>query len=54
GGVESLMTLPAIQTHADIPEAERDRLGICERLLRLSVGTESVEDIIADLEQALS
>ena len=54
GGVESLMTLPAIQTHADIPEAERERLGICERLLRLSVGTESVEDIIADLEQALS
>ncbi|MDG5468924.1 PLP-dependent aspartate aminotransferase family protein [Deltaproteobacteria bacterium IMCC39524] len=54
GGVESLMTLPAIQTHADIPEAERERLGICERLLRLSVGTESVEDIIADLEQALT
>jgi cystathionine gamma-synthase len=54
GGVESLMTLPAIQTHADIPEAERERLGICERLLRLSVGTESVEDIIADLQQALA
>ena len=54
GGVESLMTLPAIQTHADIPEAERERLGICERLLRLSVGTESVEDIIADLDQALA
>jgi cystathionine gamma-synthase/cystathionine beta-lyase len=54
GGVESLMTLPAVQTHADIPEAERERLGICERLLRLSVGTESVEDIIADLQQALA
>jgi cystathionine gamma-synthase/cystathionine beta-lyase len=54
GGVESLMTLPAIQTHGDIPEAERQRLGICERLLRLSVGTESPEDIIADLEQALA
>ncbi len=53
GGVESLMTLPAVQTHGDIPETERQRLGICERLLRLSVGTESVEDIIADLEQAL-
>ncbi len=53
GGVESLMTLPAVQTHGDIPEAERKRLGICESLLRLSVGTESVEDIIADLEQAL-
>jgi cystathionine gamma-synthase len=54
GGVESLMTLPAIQTHGDIPEAERERLGICERLLRLSVGTESVGDIVADLEQALA
>lgn len=54
GGVESLMTLPAVQTHGDIPEAERQRLGICERLLRLSVGTESVKDIIADLEQALA
>jgi len=54
GGVESLMTLPAVQTHADIPEAERLRLGICERLLRLSVGTEAVDDIIADLEQALA
>jgi cystathionine gamma-synthase/cystathionine beta-lyase len=54
GGVESLMTLPAVQTHGDIPESERKRLGICESLLRLSVGTESVEDIIADLEQALA
>jgi len=53
GGVESLMTLPAVQTHADIPEAERLRLGICEALLRLSVGIESACDIIADLEQAL-
>jgi len=54
GGVESLMTLPAVQTHGDVPEAERQRLGICESLLRLSVGTESPEDIIADLEQALA
>lgn len=53
GGVESLMTLPALQTHADIPEAERLRLGVCESLLRLSVGIESACDIIADLEQAL-
>ena len=53
GGVESLMTLPAVQTHGDVPEAERQRLGICESLLRLSVGTESPEDIIGDLEQAL-
>ncbi|BCA79900.1 PLP-dependent aspartate aminotransferase family protein [Desulfuromonas sp. AOP6] len=54
GGVESLMTLPAVQTHADIPEADRLRLGICGSLLRLSVGIESVCDILADLEQALS
>lgn len=53
GGVESLMTLPAVQTHGDIPADERERLGICESLLRLSVGVEAVEDIIADLEQAL-
>ncbi len=54
GGVESLMTLPAVQTHGDIPPEERERLGICESLLRLSVGIESAEDIIADLEQALA
>lgn len=53
GGVESLMTLPAIQTHSDIPQEDRNRLGICESLLRLSVGIESVDDIIADLDQAL-
>lgn len=53
GGVESLMTLPALQTHGDIPVEERERLGICESLLRLSVGIETVDDIIADLEQAL-
>jgi cystathionine gamma-synthase/cystathionine beta-lyase len=53
GGVESLMTLPAVQTHADVPAAERERLGICESLLRLSVGVEDVTDIIADLAQAL-
>ena len=54
GGVESLMTLPAVQTHGDIPEKERERLGITDTLLRLSVGLEEAEDIIADLEQALS
>jgi cystathionine gamma-synthase/cystathionine beta-lyase len=54
GGVESLMTLPAVQTHGDIPEAERQRLGICNSLLRLSVGLEDPADLIADLAQALS
>lgn len=54
GGVETLMTLPAVQTHADIPAADRQRLGIDDALLRLSVGLEDPQDIIADLEQALA
>ncbi len=54
GGVESLITLPAVQTHADIPAAERLRLGIDDCLLRLSVGLEEVRDVLADLEQALA
>ena len=54
GGVESLLTLPAIQTHGDIPEAERERRGISTSLLRFSVGIENVDDLIADLEQALN
>jgi cystathionine gamma-synthase len=53
GGVESLITFPAVQTHADIPADLRERWGINDRLLRLSVGIEAVEDIIADLAQAL-
>lgn len=53
GGVESLITYPAVQTHAAIPKELRDRLGVTDRLLRLSVGIEAVEDLIADLEQAL-
>jgi len=54
GGVETLMTLPAVQTHGDIPAADRERLGIDETLLRLSVGIEEPADLIADLRQALS
>lgn len=53
GGVESLITYPMVQTHAAIPKEMRDRLGVNDRLLRLSVGIEAVEDIIGDLEQAL-
>jgi len=53
GGVESLITYPMLQTHADIPEEERLAKGINERLLRLSVGLESAEDLIEDLRQAL-
>lgn len=53
GGVESLITFPAVQTHADIPAALREELGIDDKLLRLSVGIEDVADIIDDLEWAL-
>ncbi|MFE8597533.1 trans-sulfuration enzyme family protein [Archangium violaceum] len=52
GGVESLMTYPTVQTHADIPEEMRRRVGVDERLLRYSVGIEHVDDLIADLWQA--
>jgi cystathionine beta-lyase/cystathionine gamma-synthase len=54
GGVESLITFPARQTHADVPEEVRERLGVTNRLLRLSVGIEAVEDLIADLDQAMA
>ncbi len=53
GGVESLITFPAVQTHADVPADVRERLGISDCLLRLSVGIEDAADIIADLDQAL-
>jgi cystathionine gamma-lyase len=53
GGVESLVEHPAIMTHASLPEDKRAELGISEGLVRLSVGIESVDDLIADLDQAL-
>lgn len=53
GGTESLITYPALQTHPDVPPQMREHLGITETLLRLSVGLENVDDIIADLKQAL-
>jgi len=53
GGVESLISLPAQMTHTSIPKEMRDRIGITESLVRLSVGIEDVEDIIADIDQAL-
>ena len=52
GGVESLMTYPATQTHADIPEEIRIQNGVCNCLLRYSVGIEHAEDLIQDLIQA--
>lgn len=54
GGVESLITYPVKQTHADIPEEIRDSIGVCDRLLRISIGIEHIEDLKQDLEQALS
>lgn len=53
GGVESLITFPAAQTHADMDPNLRLRLGINDRLLRLSVGIEAVCDLIDDLDAAL-
>lgn len=54
GGVESLISHPASMTHASVPPETRERLGITDGLVRISVGIEDVEDIIEDLDQALS
>jgi cystathionine gamma-lyase/cystathionine beta-lyase/cystathionine gamma-lyase/homocysteine desulfhydrase len=53
GGVETLISHPATMTHGSIPESDRETLGISMGLVRISVGIEDVEDLIADLEQAL-
>ena len=53
GGVESLITYPMLQTHGDVPVAVRERLGITDTFLRLSVGIEQIDDLTADLAQAL-
>lgn len=53
GGVESLVTCPAVQTHADVPREVRESYGLTDQLLRLSVGIEDAEDLIADLHRAL-
>lgn len=54
GGVETLISHPATMTHASVPAAERERLGITDGLVRISVGIEDVEDLVADLENAFS
>lgn len=54
GGVESLVGHPASMTHASIPKEEREKIGIVDSLIRLSVGIEDAEDLIADLKQALA
>lgn len=53
GGVESLMESPALMTHASVPKAQREKAGIYDELIRWSVGVENVDDLIADLDQAL-
>jgi cystathionine beta-lyase/cystathionine gamma-synthase len=53
GGVETLISLPALMTHASMPKETQERVGITEGLVRLSVGIEDIEDIIGDLDQAL-
>jgi cystathionine beta-lyase/cystathionine gamma-synthase len=53
GGVESLIGHPASMTHASVPRAMREAMGLTDSLVRLSVGIEDVDDLIADLDQAL-
>ncbi len=54
GGVESFITYPATQTHAEMPLEDRLRRGVCDRLLRFSVGVEEADDLIADLRQVFT
>ena len=54
GGTATLITYPQTQTHASIPAEVRNKIGITDRLIRLSVGIEDAEDIIADLTKMLS
>ncbi|XP_012233878.1 putative cystathionine gamma-lyase 2 [Linepithema humile] len=54
GGYESLAELPSVMTHASVPEDERAALGITDQLIRLSVGLESEQDLVADIQQALN
>ena len=54
GGVETLLTYPTLQTHPDVPVEVKERNGITESLLRISVGIEDIEDLIADLEKAFA
>ena len=54
GGVESLVSHPATMTHASIPKEKREELGIKDGLIRLSIGLETIDDILSDLKNALS
>lgn len=54
GGVESLIEYPFMMTHASVPPEQRAKLGIDDRLIRISVGVEDVEDLLEDIKQALA
>ena len=54
GGVESLVCHPASMTHAAVPKSEREKFGLTDSLIRLSVGIEDVEDLIDDIENAVN
>ena len=54
GDIESLIEHPAIMTHASIPREQREKIGISDTMVRLSIGLEDVDDLIADLTQALN
>jgi len=53
GGVESLINHPASMTHASVPKEEREKTGLVDSLMRLSIGIEDAEDLLEDLDQAL-
>ena len=53
GGVESLVSHPAMMTHASVPKGDREKIGITDGLIRFSVGIEDVEDLVADIDRAL-
>jgi methionine-gamma-lyase len=53
GGTESLISHPASTTHSGVPKATRDRLGVTDAMVRISIGIEHPDDLVADLEQAL-
>ena len=54
GGVESLVSIPVLTSHLTVPPEERRKMGITEQMIRLSVGIENADDLIADLEGALA
>jgi cystathionine beta-lyase/cystathionine gamma-synthase len=53
GGVESLVSIPVLTSHAMISASERQKMGVTEQMIRLSVGIENADDLIADLDHAL-